>query len=539
MSEEPTPSDAPGLDEDLVAYLDGELDDPASRRLEERLATDAAARARLRALATSWDLLDHLPRAALDESFTRTTVQMVAVAASEDVAAETATAPARRRRRWTAGAIAATASAIVGFAVVVAAWPDPNDALLRDLPVVKNFELYDVIPRGDAIEFLRRLEKEELFIGDASDQSESPSKPEPTGDDATREVLAERRAEVEALDNKAELRKLFERFKAKSEEEKERLRALDAELRAAPDEVRLRRVLESYYGWLPTLSPLERNELPKMSIDGAIAEVQRLKQLEIRGLARSDKFRQGPLTPRDVAAIERWQQERAWRMKDQILEKASSQDREWFDGLPEERKKRSLMFMEPGPPRPPKLDAKEWDEMLNQVPAVKALFASQGKGKQAEEALKAHPLPVQQKVKEEVAKATSIEDQQRLLFGWQMNALRARDAVGGGVDPKELQRFLNEVLSKEKREELSLLPPEEFHRKLRFEYFVKMELPPGRFRPGGWGRGRDGGRGRSDDERRRHGDGGGSSDRDDDSRDRRDDDSRDRRDESRHRDRGD
>ena len=392
MSNEPPQPNAPGLDEDLVAYLDGELEDQASRRLEERLANDAAARARLRSLATSWDLLDHLPKAAMDENFTRTTVQMVALAASEDVASQAATLPSRQRRRWMAGTMAAVAAAIVGFVAVIAAWPDPNDALLRDLPVVKNFELYDVMPRGDAIEYLRRLEKEELFIGDASEESAtegSASTAEPTGTNATREVIAARRADVEGLapEKKDDLRKLFDRFQTKSEEEKERLRDLDASLRAAPDEARLRAVLQSYLEWLPTLSPLERNELPKMSIDGAIAEVQRLKQNELRSLSQLDKFRQGPLTQRDVASIERWEQERAWRMKEQILDKVSSQDREWFNNLPEERKKRSLVFLAmDGPPRPPKLDAKEWNDLLDQIPTVKALFASGGKGKEAEEA---------------------------------------------------------------------------------------------------------------------------------------------------------
>src|SRR5687767_6339927 len=127
MNNDHPQSDLPGLDEDLVAYLDGELDDEAARRLVDRLNNDDAARQRLRALATSWDLLDHLPRAAMDDSFTRTTVQMIAVAASDDIADQKAALPARKRRRWTVGAIGALAAAMVGFVAVVVAWPDPNE----------------------------------------------------------------------------------------------------------------------------------------------------------------------------------------------------------------------------------------------------------------------------------------------------------------------------------------------------------------------------------------------------------------------------
>jgi hypothetical protein len=454
-------------------------------------------------------LLDHLPKAALDESFTRTTVQMVAVAASEDVASQAAELPVRRRRRLTAGVVCAVAAAVVGFIAVIAAWPDQNQALLRDLPVIKNFELYEMIPRGDAAEFLRELEKEELFTSEATDDSPASTGPEPTGEVATRDVLSARREEVEQLaaDKKADLRKLFDRFQAKSEEEKAHLRAVDAALRSEPDEARLRALLQSYHGWLPMLSPLERNELPKMTVEGAIAEIRRLKQLELRRLAMNDRFRQGPLTKRDVNAIEQWQQDRAWKRKDEILGNASDEDREWFNGLTDKQQRRALVFLampaRPGPPQAPKLDPPDWQDLLGQLPTVKALF--EGRVKDTDEPLKSLAKPVRDKVKEELSKATTPEEQQRLLFNWQMAALRARDAVGGGVSGHELQRFFDEELAEKKREELSLLPPEEFHRKLRFEYFVKKELPPGRWKRGPWGRGQEGGRGRSDDDRRRRG----------------------------------
>jgi len=68
------------LDEELVAYLDGELDSQATKRLEDLLASDEPARKRLSQLANSWELLDQLPRATVDDLFTRTTVKMVALA---------------------------------------------------------------------------------------------------------------------------------------------------------------------------------------------------------------------------------------------------------------------------------------------------------------------------------------------------------------------------------------------------------------------------------------------------------------------------
>ncbi len=148
------------LDSDLVAYLDGELDPEASRAIEERLAKDESARSRLRALERSWDALDELPRAAVDESFTRSTVEMIAISASTEVDEMEADHPARRKRRWIASAVAVAAAAAIGFSLVYFAWPDPNRQLVEDLPVLEHLDEYTQVRD---IDFLRRLAKEDLF----------------------------------------------------------------------------------------------------------------------------------------------------------------------------------------------------------------------------------------------------------------------------------------------------------------------------------------------------------------------------------------
>ncbi|MEX2140605.1 MAG: hypothetical protein WD894_15185 [Pirellulales bacterium] len=509
MSTDNPQSEVPKLDEDLVAYLDGELDDPASRRLEERLANDDSARERLRALATSWNLLDHLPRAALDEAFTRTTVGLVVEEARKEIAAEQAALPIRKRRRWIAAAVAGLAAAMIGFTAIVVAWPDENERLLRDLPVVQNYELYDVTPPAGAIDFLRRLEAKELFVDEARTDNEHPEWGTSTDAIADEELNA-RRAFVEALPTaeKNKLRKLYERFRAKPEEAKHRLRALDAELRSDPEGARLRTVLESYHNWLPTLSPLERADLLKMAPKNAIAKIEELRQQQLHTYHRTGRSRQGPLTSSDVDVIDRWLQERISKKKDEILANAKDEDRQWFAGLAENRKTRSLMILsgEPWPPRP-KLDDKEWEELLNRLPTVKALFAASGKATEMDKLVKQFPLPsaVQANVKEDINKAATPQEQQSLLFRWNGDAQRARMAVGGGVPPEELNRFLKEELSEKERNDLMELPPEQFHFRLRMAYF-KRDFPPGwqpPFRRGGWGRGKGDGRGPGDGDHRR------------------------------------
>ena len=48
--------------EELVAYLDGELNEEAARQVEERISLDPKARAEADALKKAWDLLDYLPK---------------------------------------------------------------------------------------------------------------------------------------------------------------------------------------------------------------------------------------------------------------------------------------------------------------------------------------------------------------------------------------------------------------------------------------------------------------------------------------------
>lgn len=163
-SHDPSKLEPTELDAELVAYLDGELDPAESRRIEELLAKDDQARARLRKLERAWDALDDLPRTTVDESFTRSTVEMIAVKAEQDVD-ELEHDVMRRRGRWLLGIGGTAAAALIGFAIVQYAWPDPNRRLVEDLPVLEHLDEYSQV---QDIDFLRQLAKEKLFVAEDS-----------------------------------------------------------------------------------------------------------------------------------------------------------------------------------------------------------------------------------------------------------------------------------------------------------------------------------------------------------------------------------
>ncbi|MDG1875494.1 MAG: hypothetical protein P8J27_16400 [Mariniblastus sp.] len=63
--------------EELTAYLDGELEQDAIERVENRLGSDPDYRAQMQSLQQTWDLLDRLPETPLKTSFTQATMKMV------------------------------------------------------------------------------------------------------------------------------------------------------------------------------------------------------------------------------------------------------------------------------------------------------------------------------------------------------------------------------------------------------------------------------------------------------------------------------
>ena len=264
----PLPPDDTGEpdEDDLVAYLDGELAEPDVRSVESKLALDPVVRAKADAYKRTYDLLDYLPRPEPSPDFTARTLTRLRPAVAGSGSADVR--PTGRTRGGRVRAVARVvffASALAsGFAVQAgvraALGPprvDPDTLPLSDLRVIERLPLYLGV---DDIAFVRALAEPGLF-GHTERAGGPAGRPDQT---------AEERDELIRL------------FLSYPPDRRQQLRALDEALTALPpaDQDRLFRVLEAYAVWLDRLPDGDRTAV--LAAHDAVARVEVVRQTRER-----------------------------------------------------------------------------------------------------------------------------------------------------------------------------------------------------------------------------------------------------------------
>jgi hypothetical protein len=285
---------------DLVAYLDGELDEAAKRNVESLLASNPDARAELTRLERSWDLLDSLPAASVGEEFARSTLEMAALSAEQDAQASQVWRRIRRQRTWLLGLASLAIAATAGYAGVERYLPDRNARLMQDLPLLWHLDAY--IYAGN-LEFVRQLAEPRLFGGEFATVG-PPATAAPNDEPAEAVGPPDEPAELDD-EQKRELLRRFERFEAMDDVSRDRMRqlhvALEAEAEADRDAAY--RALYLYRDWLLSLTLARRTALLDLEPSERAAPIA--KALELRAWA------EGPLlAPADRVALVAWIQQR-------------------------------------------------------------------------------------------------------------------------------------------------------------------------------------------------------------------------------------
>lgn len=147
--------------DNLVAYLDGELDEDTARDLEGKLNEDPLARAEAETLTQAWGLLDYLPRAEPSAALTHRTLERLAL--------QTAAMPRLASSRWLRNLVCAAAVLLafgVGFATThfigrpAEDPPEVDEHLARHLRAVDKVRAYEKV---DDVSFLGELDHPDLF----------------------------------------------------------------------------------------------------------------------------------------------------------------------------------------------------------------------------------------------------------------------------------------------------------------------------------------------------------------------------------------
>ena len=147
-------------DEQLTAYLDGELPDEARSSVETRLAVDETFRQRLHELQRTWDVLDELPKPKVDHSFTQSTLEIV-VADAKNAGRQSGGIVWRdwALRIFVFGFVPALS--MIASYYLIQNWQDrSNRELLQQLPVIDNVDVY---LKAQNAEFVDELKDSGLF----------------------------------------------------------------------------------------------------------------------------------------------------------------------------------------------------------------------------------------------------------------------------------------------------------------------------------------------------------------------------------------
>jgi hypothetical protein len=459
---EPQPDDARTAE--LVAYLDGELPEDAARRVEQQLATDEGYRQQLGELDQAWSALEALPTGTVDDKFARTTIEMVALAAQQDLNQRTAVekTESRRRTMWqVAGALAVIAA---GFVIARMLLPNQNRALMADLPVIARID--ELTQIGD-IDFLRGLTKLNMqqFIGDDDSRTRVPELEIPsTGWDNP----DARRAWVEHLsaDQKAELAGRLQRFESLpgGPQEQRRMRQLADEIAHASDRAELEKTMAAYSQWLSGQSQGKQAELRGLSSVDRVLQVEKLARQNNRNTGHK-------LSSDDEQALRAAVTKYVEQRKPEFLEDLRHNHPEMQQKVDERPALANMLIMGQAMRDEGSRDDMQTELTSNLSESTRTYFASLPKNERGNQ----------------------------LRRWW-------RDAMTTKIGPQELERYFAEKLTNDQREQLLNMPQAELESQLGFTpgdwAGFEMQGRPGRGGPGGPGFGRrdrdDGPRGRGD-----------------------------------------
>jgi hypothetical protein len=468
----PPADDSEKTQEVITAYLDGELEAEEAQAVEDQLSRDASFREDLQSLQKIWDMLDDLPRSEADADFAASTVEMVAVTASDETSPNS---HGRLRSVLQTGGIIAGAiltACLVGFLITAGlaavlrsagAISDPDDELLRDLPVLVNLDKYMLI---EDIGFLRKLN-----ILPRSPQPQPAAPADLDGSLVIDEPIDQRQQRIEAM-SPSEKKKLAlnqQRFAELDEPHKQRLRQLHRAI--AEDEQRdeLVQTMDRYYHWYKQLPPQHRLALSGRPADERLAYMQELR-------AEQKKEQERQRMAHDFRALMGWLDDQATKRADELTRDLPSQRRQEILRGPEPIRRRRLAmhlwqtWHNGVSPQDPPMSEEDLAALKQQIsPQTREAMEAQDDVQSAWRTF-VESLP------EQVRRLPASPGRHPGGPAGKLLEYSGWPRLGGGpphlgqVSDDRLMRFYQEKVPDEQKERMKQLSRDEFMRTLRHEY---------------------------------------------------------------------
>ncbi|WP_437192125.1 anti-sigma factor family protein [Planctomicrobium sp. SH527] len=148
--------------ENLAAYLDGELDENSTRRIESVLTSSEVARNEVDVLAQTYDMLDLLPRPRAAGDFTEKTLATAKLTEYRKPLTQHQWFRSARKGAIFAGwGLALLTAGVVGYSLAFRWIPRQDDFLLQQLPLIQKLDVY--VETGN-IEFVKELSAQKQLL---------------------------------------------------------------------------------------------------------------------------------------------------------------------------------------------------------------------------------------------------------------------------------------------------------------------------------------------------------------------------------------
>lgn len=283
------------VDEQLVAYLDGELPPEQRTELERSLGHDPQLRRRLRQLQGGWEMLDELPMATPSPQLVESTIRMAAVS-SRSLTAQAGRPVGRRWPRLS------SLTSLLGGLVVIACLVGGAGAAhlyerwqlrtqLRKLPLAMHVDAYIHGADLEMIRQLMQMEQWQQTIAIAQRLGEWDFSIHQAVDTAT---ASQREAMLQQLPVE-EQQVVFDhwrRYQALDGARRRQVATVAARVDEQPDAEQLRMTMDHYARWRESLSPQRRDEIREADLPQRMELIrhwlQETTQQRLRSLGDED-----------------------------------------------------------------------------------------------------------------------------------------------------------------------------------------------------------------------------------------------------------